>query len=302
MSNSSFVNQINSIRQIIPAYYLPPVFFLGVIGNSLNIIIFARTRLRTNVGSWYFICLSISQIALLLSNCLSRIISYGWSPGYDIGGLVSAVCKLRVYVFVVSLILSRHFLCLITIDRWMKTSRSAWLRQKSSPKYAKWIIILSFIFWTIFSVHILIGFQSVSNVCIAPSQTYFSFYLIYNTIVGIVPFFIMISFCFLLLKTVRKRRRNVIPVSVLSQQARQQSRTDFQLVRLSLLQSFAYLIFNSIISGFSVYNLITTNWMKSIEQKAIESLVNDTSFYLVHTYISVSTNLFFYRHISNCLF
>ena len=189
MSNSSFVNQINSIRQIIPAYYLPPIFFMGIIGNTLNIIVFARSRLRTNVSSWYFICLSISQIGLLFSNCLFRIISYGWSYGYDIAETVSAVCKFRVYVTILFIVLSRHFLCLITIDRWMKTSRSAWLRQKSSPKYAKWFISLSVIFWTVFSIHAPIGFQSASNTClVALPGKYLCNYFMLFTILLLVLF------------------------------------------------------------------------------------------------------------------
>ena len=197
MSNSSFVNQINSIRQIIPAYVLPPIFFFGIIGNSLNIIVFSRSRLRTNVSSWYFISLSISQIGLLTSNCLFRIISSGWSYGYDISLILSGLCKFRIYVTILSVVLCRHFLCLITIDRWMKTSQSVWLRQKSSPKYAKWFIILSVIFWTVFSIHTLIGYQIVSNACTIPSGTpYYLFYAIYNSVIGIVPLLIMIVFVF----------------------------------------------------------------------------------------------------------
>ena len=134
------------------------------------------------------------------------------------------------------------------------------------------------------------------------------FYAIYNIVVGIVPFLIMIIFCFLLLKIFE----NVVemssqvpaaPLSVPNQQAQQQSRTDFQLVRLSLIQSFFYLIFNSVVSGYPVYSFITSSWIKSIEQRAIDSLVNDIGLYLLHTYISVSSSLFFYlQYFSNCLF
>jgi hypothetical protein len=308
MSNSSFVNQINSIRQIVPAYFLPPIFLMGIIGNTLNIIVFARSRLRANVSSWYFICLSISQIGSLFSSCLARIISSGWSYGYDIGGIFLGVCKSRAYATTLFTALSRYFLCLITIDRWMKTSRSAWLRQKSSPKYAKWFITLGVTFWTVFTIHAPIGFQTVSNICaLPPGSTYTIFSSVYNIVVGIAPFLIMIIFCFLLLKTIRKRHRNVtqVPTVTLSepnQQAQQQSRTDFQLVRLSVLQSIFYLIFNSVASGYPVYTFITSSWVKSIEQRAIDSLVSDIGAYLLNTYISVSSNLFLYLQLFNSLF
>jgi hypothetical protein len=134
---------------------------------------------------------------VLLFRCLVRIITYGWNYDYDIGGIFPSVCKFRVYVSVLFMALTRHFLCLITIDRWMKTSRSAWLRQKSSPKYAKWFIILSFIFWTVFSIHAPIGLQSASHNCTVPAEdTYALFYAIYSIAVGIIPFLIMIIFVF----------------------------------------------------------------------------------------------------------
>jgi hypothetical protein len=281
---------------------------MGIIGNTLNIIIFGRSRLRTNVSSWYFICLSLTQIGILFSNCLFRIISYGWSYGYDIGATVPGVCKSRAYATILLIALSRHFLCLITIDRWMKTSRSAWLRQKSSPKYAKWFISLGVTFWTVFSIHTPIGYQVVSNICtIPPGSTYQLFFSIYSILVGIVPFLLMIIFCFLLLKTIQRRHRNVtqVPVvslSVPSQEAQQQSRTDFQLLRLSLLQSFFYLIFNGVVSGYPVYASITGSWVKTIEQRAIDSLVTDISAYLLHTYMSVSSNLFLYLQLFDSLF
>ena len=69
MSISSFVNEINLIRRIIPSYYLLPLFFVGMIDNILNIMTFFLVgRLDAGVISWYFMCLFLSQIGFLLYN------------------------------------------------------------------------------------------------------------------------------------------------------------------------------------------------------------------------------------------
>ena len=68
MSNSSIVIEVNSIRSRIADCYFPLIFVMDILGNVMNIIIFSRVKLRENVGSWYFICLSISEILFLLYN------------------------------------------------------------------------------------------------------------------------------------------------------------------------------------------------------------------------------------------
>jgi len=235
MSNSSFVVELSLVRSRLAGYYLPPIFFFGIIGNILNLIIFSRNRLRQNVVSWYFICLSISQILFLFYNCLYRIITTGWNNGYDLAATVVGLCKFRAYGFILWLALSRHFLCLISLDRWMKTSRNVTIREKSSPQYAKWLILMSFIFWCLFSVHGPIGYNIIStNGCTSMvGGSYQLLYTIHTIFIGIVPFSFMISFGFLTLKNIRGRNQiNPISTNNSNVQQRQRSQTDFQLIRL----------------------------------------------------------------------
>lgn len=199
MSNSSLVVELSIIRSRIAAYYLPPIFLFGMIGNVLNILVFSRERLRMNVVSWYFICLSISQILFLLYNCLYRMITAGWNDGYDLAATIIALCKFRAYGFILYLALSRHFLCLISIDRWMKISHRVSIRQMSSLRYARWIILISVSFWMIFSLHGPIGYGITSNGCTSMvGGSYQLLYTIHTIFIGVVPFSIMISFCFLI--------------------------------------------------------------------------------------------------------
>lgn len=123
-------------------YYIPIVFVIGVITNIFNIILFNRRKLRSNCCSWYFICLSISQLLLLIVNCLLRMIT-SWTT-YNGFSTINSPCKIRSYFNVLSLVLVRHFICLISIDRWLVTSTNAWLRNKSSLNNVQWIISIMY--------------------------------------------------------------------------------------------------------------------------------------------------------------
>ncbi|UJR11865.1 hypothetical protein I4U23_016044 [Adineta vaga] len=296
MSSTNLISQLNSIRLFLPAYYLPFIFVFGIVGNCLSIIIFTRNHLRMNVISWYFICLSFNQIGFLLYNCLYRIITLGWSNGYDLAGTNSFLCKFRSYGFILFLALSRHFLCLISIDRLMKTSRLASIRQKTSPPYARWYLKISFTFWILFCLHGPIGYQSTSNSgCTSMTGDYYQlFYTIHTICIGIIPFSIMLILCLLLLKVVRQRNRVIHGTNLIGSTNNQisciQPRRikDIQFIRLSIIQSFVFLIFTSISSGYPLYSYLTSSISKTLEQRTINSFISDLGLYLVHTYMSLT--------------
>jgi hypothetical protein len=294
MSATSIASQINLFRKAISSYYLLPIFIIGMGSSIVNIIIFARRKLRSNVCSWYFICVSLAQILLLFFSGLYRTIVTGWSNGFDLTQTSSGLCKFRGYGFLLSLALSRYFLCLVSLDRWMKTSRSAWLRQKSSPKVARWLIGQGVLFWMLFTIHALFGFQIVPIVGCTPMANiiYGLFFSISTIVINIVPFVLMGIFCLLILKNVRKRGRAINPATMealrIGTDHPRQSRTDFQLIRLSIAQSIFFLIFNCIPSVIPLYSFLTRYQVKNADQQAIEGLINDMGTAFTHTFTAVS--------------
>ena len=109
------------------------------------------------------ICLSIAHLLLLDSFCLARIIVN--TTGNNVFQYIRSLCKIRTYFFILSCFLSRYFLCLISIDRWMITSSSARLRQQSSPRVFRWLIVIGIIFWAIHSSHVAIEFETCPVKC-----------------------------------------------------------------------------------------------------------------------------------------
>lgn len=176
--------RLNNVNIQLSRYELPIVILLGNIGNFANIIVFSRRTLRTNVCSMYFICLSIVHLILLNFHGLPRVIAI--TTGSDITRTIPAFCKIRSYLFTLAIILSRHAICLISIDRWLVSSAKVALRQMSSLRSARWILGISVTFWLLFSIHPLIGFDSAFWGCsLWPGTVYALFYSLYSIITSL---------------------------------------------------------------------------------------------------------------------
>lgn len=178
MVSAYYINLTYSITCLI-LYELPIVLILGLIGNIMNIILFSRQSLRKNVCSTYFICLSATNLLFLTTHAMPRMISI--MLRIDISQQSVEYCKVRSYLLALCMILTRHFICLIAIDRWLITSSNAFIRRQSSTRFGRWIIVISILFWSIFSIHAPIGFTANPWGCSpAPRTTYALFYPLYN--------------------------------------------------------------------------------------------------------------------------
>lgn len=287
--------QIQIIR-----YEEPFILLLGNLGNIANILIFGRRELRKNVCSRYFICLSLAHLLLLDTLCFSRILTT--STGNNVFQYIMSLCKLRTYFTEFSTLLSRYFLCLISIDRWMVTSSSARLRQQSSTRASRWLIIIGILFWAIFSSHAAIGFQTGPVECTPPAGSIYSmFYSIEAIIVAMVPMFIMIVFSCLTVFNVRSRViRQIQPTQVIlsihtetqqtnmSNASRQLFKYNIQLVRLSILQVIFYFLLNTTWSINALYQLlIGVQGMMNINQQLTIVFLGRLGLNLLFTYTAV---------------
>ncbi len=71
------------------------MYIVGNLGNILNLIIFSQSKLRLgSVCSWYFLSVSLSNLILINTGYLTRILSYLGYP--DPSRTVSFYCIGRV--------------------------------------------------------------------------------------------------------------------------------------------------------------------------------------------------------------
>ncbi|CAF0834440.1 unnamed protein product [Adineta steineri] len=229
-------------------YYLPFVYIIGLIGNILNIIVFYQSKLHSNSCSLYFICLSVAHLLMLNCPCLLRIVAA--ASNYNVFGRVNILCKLSTYLDVLSLVLSRNFLCLICINRWIITSPNAWLRKQSSLRTARWAVAITLSFWLVFNIHSAIGYNTVNDMVCSSARDYIVFSSIFHIVTAIVSLIIMIVFSILTLINMRQvgRRTNPLIFQTNRNQLERQSKKkrELQFIRLSLVQVLLYVILTSL--------------------------------------------------------
>lgn len=295
--STSLSSQLNYIQTQLVFYYLPPVYVLGIVGNLIIIWTFSRRALRSNGCSLYFVCMSLIHFVLLNVVCLTRIT--GLIAQYDPFGSTTVLCKFRSYVNILCIVLSRNFLCLISIDRWLISSSNAWLRKQSSPRVARWVAIGSSLFWTLFSIHALIGYEVFSGSCRpAFASIYGLFYSIYAIVVSMICPIIIIIFSIMTIINVRKSARRTHVTSAtnnapLTEQQRKRKKRDMQLIFVSLIQTILYLFFNFIISIWPLYvYLLSFQGTLSANQSVINLFINYLSTYLMYTYTAVRISIY----------
>jgi hypothetical protein len=180
------------------------------------------------------------------------------------------------------------------MDRYFVISESIWLRQQRSFRNAQRIMISSLLFWSLFSIHAIIGYEARITTCAQSlGTTYDLFYSIYNIIISIVPLCIMIIFSVLTIINVRLVIKRVAPLNqpVNSNKIEQvrKRKKDIQLIRLSILQVIFYFILNIINSIYPLYSYLVTIYAPNlpIEWSLIVNLINSIGATLLYLYASV---------------
>ncbi|UJR18802.1 hypothetical protein I4U23_005708 [Adineta vaga] len=289
------------VEQLISRYLLIMIVVIGTFSNLATIIIFRQKHLRSTSCSWYFMSMALCHLLYIDLGCLSRAIA-AWA-GFHPSLVSSALCKLWSYLTGYLLILSRHFLCLIAIDRWMVTSRNIKLRRCSSRKIAQWLIIIGSIFWALFNIHLLIKFRiEIGDGCSASDDSsYLLFYIILNLCITFVPLTIIIVFsCLLMVNIQTIGRAQALSQTDTSCSVPQNSiqnshhRINVQFIRLSLIQIGMYIICNLLHVHNVIYAYVSLHTNTSVERKTITIFLNIMGVNLNYLYTSVRNFILFH--------
>ncbi|CAF0736907.1 unnamed protein product [Adineta steineri] len=173
---------LTTIQTQITLYANSIVVILGDIGNIFIIIIFLRQH--QNTCSMYLISAAIFNTFYLTFNRLVQIY-----PFYYRDETIRAffLCKIRSYLPTVIGQIAKTMVVFACIDRYLITSEHANFRAFSTPKRAKYFILFSIIFWTLFSSHIAI-MSTITNGQCSTSGTYSTIFSIFVIIfIGSLP-------------------------------------------------------------------------------------------------------------------
>jgi uncharacterized membrane protein (DUF485 family) len=290
---------LNNVQLLVIQSLLTPAYIIGNLNNLANILVFSQNSLRSHICSWYFIGASMGHIFYLNMGCLSRVI-WGWTQ-YDLGYISPPFCKIRIYFVLDGLSISRYLFCLIAIDRWMITSRNNSIRQHSSPKVARRLIIGGVLFLLIINIFVCIGYVLDKIVGCGPSTdlTYSLFSTIYNTTLALGPLLTLFIFSSLTLLNIRSTVHNQVrPITQTTinpdiLQRRRHHKKDVQFIKLSLMQVAVYVLFNTLHAYNTIYAIVIQNNIKTADQRAIDGFMYGMGLNLHYTYTAVESFLFF---------
>lgn len=136
---------------------IPVIIIVSMVGNTLNIAVLGRYKMRKHACCFYFIALSTNN---LIYSCTILVISL-LVDGYQIGLTTFPLvfCKLVTYFGTLLSALSPSFIILASIDRWCSSSSNVERRKFSNIRTAKYLILVITIF---FSLLFIISFAMAS--------------------------------------------------------------------------------------------------------------------------------------------
>jgi hypothetical protein len=276
ISSSPAMNTFELIESNLVRYFCIALLILGTFGNTLNIIIFTRPKLRSIPCSWYFLASTCGNLIALYMGCLTRVLAtFGINPRTK---LQSAVyCKTRSYFTYGNLSLSIWFVIGACVDRWASSCTTVRIRSISNVKIAKRVIVgIVFIVYLVYAQMFFCfdgvyeaktsGCFTISRAC----ELYNSFALFFTY--SFLPCLLMLIFGLLTIQNIRHTRQRIVPLNLILNN-RNKKKTIKQMTIMLLVQVVCSILLSLPISLQNIYNEITRNYQKSDEQKQMENFL-----------------------------
>ena len=179
---------------------------MGVIGNAINILVFASVRsYRTTVSTFYYLISSIVNIIILLVNVGMRVAFEGIVV--ELARTSNAACKARRYLSGVLSAIPLVYACLAIIDQFCVTSADIRIRNWSSIKWAHRIVIIVIIICFLYGIpYLLFGNLSpISGACVYTNPVFAIYVPLFVVIVqSIMVSLILIIFGYLTYRNIQR--------------------------------------------------------------------------------------------------
>lgn len=292
------VSSIAFAQCIISLSLVPLFLVVGTLGNILNCLVFASRRVNSS-SALYLLVMCLADLGTVWIGFFPRFLS----PllGYDPVQTNSIICKIRQYFVSLTLALLRHFLCVIAINQTLVISYEQGRQGENFVKKARWVTIMSLIFWAIL-ISLSPIFYDVRNGegCLPQIGAYTIYVTVYNLMIPIIIPMTIISICsYIIIKKIRRAFSLVIPLESLTRNSmirireQQKIRKELQMTRLILIQGFFYIVLNLPNTIYTFYFLATINdSSKSSDRLSIESFISWSCQMLLAVYCTITIFLY----------
>ncbi|CAF1472371.1 unnamed protein product [Adineta steineri] len=290
---SSLITALALGQIILIEYVESALFVLGITGSFLNILLFSQRKLRSNSCCTYLLASAVPALVLILIGIIPQFYALNHTPDSLFNG---NYCKGVGYILQSSAMLCRWLLTIACIDRCLLISTSARLRLFATVHNAKKMILLLYIIWLIFPIHMLI-FADVRrigyNTCMLSTDSTALYHSIYSIVAGgFLPTFIMLICAKHIWKNLQLKRQRRGMINLQRRQNKREIR-NIQILIMLLLQVIIFVLFTFPYMSFNLYLTFTRSVInKSIDRLAIESFMQLFTgvTVLVHPAISFYSN------------
>ncbi|CAF1488694.1 unnamed protein product [Adineta steineri] len=286
MSSSSVSTDI---LQIVKQYTLWSgciISIFGIIGNTLNILIFTQLKLfRFNRSAFYITVESISNFFYQFIAISLIILTAIY--GDDVTSRSLAWCRLRFILSLTIVITTYYMTCCAAIDQFFSTNYHVNLLQICTLKVARYVTITLVSFGIIHSI--IFGFLAyniplIGCVISNPIFLQYATFFFYPVLAGLLPIVIAAIFSLLAYRNVRRIIRRQLPIL--------RRRLDRQMTAMVLSR---VIIFVCLALPYSIYRIYAINSPASRSQPlefAIAQLLQAIFFSLVTLNYTVSFYVF----------
>lgn len=159
---------------------LPICYFLGNIGNCLNLVVFLQRSSRSNACLLYFLSTSVANVIILNFGLTLRLLRGIWSIDPALRSLW--FCRWRTYLSGNLFLIYRLSVLFACFDRMCASSRNAWLRAISRPQMAYRLIALIWLFCSAYWSPALALQTIVYGQCLTPPDSPYSTFMTVSTL------------------------------------------------------------------------------------------------------------------------
>jgi hypothetical protein len=242
-SDAEAITRLSTVGLHLTRYSLIIIVILGLFGNTLNILVFRQSKLRSNPCSFYLMSAAYANLIWIIAGPCIRMIS---TFGLDLSERIAILCKIRHFIIYSLQSLSIMYVALGTIDRFLISSMKVKYRRLSSLQNAhRLTIIVSIIYCLIFANMFYCLNVTGTSPLLACTATTSRICGLFNEIarlivLAFIPTLLILIFGFGTIQNIKKSRKNITPQPNTHHNIHQKDRQLVK-VRTHLLKSFCIL-------------------------------------------------------------
>lgn len=224
------------------------IFVVGLVGNSINLLVFTKLKLfRNNRCTFYLIVESIANIVMLIQYFIPQIIQLIY--GNDPINLSIIWCKTKTTLAQSCRLFISSVICLEAFDQFLSTHH-LYYRQLNTLRLARYLIWITACVWFCQTIPYIIYFEILPGFgCIIINTDLINYYsyFYYIFLNGLIPILISSLFSLLAYRNVRHIIRLRIPM--------ERRRLDYQMTAMIFVRVIVFVVLHTPYTIFRIYIL-----------------------------------------------